>query len=117
MRRVLGKREWWLASTDGQKSLRELNDELPFDGGEGIGIIIRLQGPGVAVEGTLGCGEEAKFDTTKARFLRVVKMCLRNHNETSASKDLVLNFDIQAVGEGGVEKDGDDDDGGDDLVF
>ena len=98
-----------------EKSLSELLHELPFESKEDIeGLIIRLEGPGVDVEETLGCGEEAKFDTTKTRFLRMVKMCLKNHNKTSAGKTLVLNFEIEAVREGGVEEDDDDDD---DLVF
>lgn len=98
-----------------EKSLSELIAELPFDNEKGIiGLIIRLQGPGVEAEETLNCDEEAKFDATKGRFLRMVKMCLKNQAKTNPGKMFVMNFEIEALREGGIEEDDDDDD---DFVF
>lgn len=98
-----------------EKSLSELITELPFDNEKGIrGLIIRLQGPGVAAEETLYCDEEAKFDATKGRFLRMVKMSLKNQAKTNPGKMCVMNFEIEALREEGIEEEDDDDD---DIVF
>ncbi|KAJ4305860.1 hypothetical protein N0V90_001392 [Kalmusia sp. IMI 367209] len=99
-----------------EKSLQELVRELPFDSKKDIrGLTIRLKGPGVVGEETVDCGEEEKFENAKGRFLRTVKMCIKNHNKANAGNKLSLEFEIEAVREGGVEEEDDEDD--DNFVF
>lgn len=101
-----------------EKSLSELIDELPFENKEGIlELIIQLTGPGVAVEWTVERGENAtdNYNSAKAEFMQIVKMCLKTHVKANTGSRLVMNFKIEAVREGGVDEDEDDDD--DVLLF
>jgi hypothetical protein len=99
-----------------EKSLSELIDELPFENKEGvIGLIIRLTGPGVDIEETIECGQDAvdDYNSVKEDLMQIVKMCLKGHIKASTGSKLVMKFMIEAVREGGVDKDkneSDDDD-------
>lgn len=77
-------------------------------------MIIPLQGSGVKVEEALNRGEEADFKATKSRFLKVAKMCLQNQTRMISGEDLVMEFEMEALREGGHEE---DDEVEDDLVF
>ncbi|OAG05736.1 uncharacterized protein CC84DRAFT_1259120 [Paraphaeosphaeria sporulosa] len=101
-----------------EKSLSELIDELPFENkGAVIGLIIQLTGPGVAVEETVARGEDGmdNYSSTKKELMQVVKMCLKKHSKAKPGSRLEMNFKIEAVREGGVDEDAEDDD--DVLLF
>lgn len=94
-----------------EKSLNDLINEIPFDDDKNIeGLKIRLEGPGAKLEETLKCDEEAKFEITKGGFLKIVKMCLKNHNKMNPGKKLAMNFEVEAWTENEVENNDDDDD-------
>jgi hypothetical protein len=98
-----------------EKSLNELITELPFDNHQDVrGLIIRLQGTGVAVEETLNRDEETKFKETKSRFSKVVKMCVKNQTKINPGAELVMNFEMEALREGEAEGEDEEDD---DIVF
>jgi hypothetical protein len=101
-----------------EKSLSELVEELPFENRTGIiGLIVRLTGPGVRLEQPLERGQDAEYNRTKKRITQMVKMCLKNHKKESVGGRLVMDFEIEAVREGGVEEDDDDDDDDDAVMF
>ncbi|KAF2190544.1 hypothetical protein K469DRAFT_387705 [Zopfia rhizophila CBS 207.26] len=78
------------------KSLAELIQELPFDK-DIKGLILRLQGPGIAVQETVNCDEEEKFDTAKRRFNKLIGICNANQARAHPGKTLILEFEIEPL--------------------
>jgi hypothetical protein len=98
-----------------EKSLGELIDELPFDNKEDIpGLVIRLTGPGIATEVSIERDKDASYNSTKRRLMKTVKICLKNYAKANPGSILVMDFEMEALREGGVDVVSDDDD---DLVF